>query len=145
MIILQNQWKTNVLLESILLRTSLCSYFVSWKIYLFICRKITFMSSTEIIIPFRIFLWLRPEKDVFYGVNFCNEGILWKKCGIYFCNPNVLTKFFQWSIYIYIYIYMGITYMSFLLRNLLFKNIYIMLPFMWSNEIFNILKWWLCL
>ena len=38
------------------------SYFVSWKIYLFTCKKITFMSSTEMIILFRIFLQLRHEK-----------------------------------------------------------------------------------
>ena len=39
---------------SILSRTSLCSYFVSWKIYLFTSKKITLMSSTEMIIPFYI-------------------------------------------------------------------------------------------
>ena len=40
-------------------------------------------------------------------------------------------------------IYMGIIYMSFLSRNLLCKNIYTMSSFMWSNELFSILKWWL--
>ena len=49
--------------DSILSRTSLCPYFVSWKIYLFTSKKIAFMSSTEMIIPFRIiFLRLRHEK-----------------------------------------------------------------------------------
>ena len=42
-------------------------------------------------------------------------------------------------------IYMGIIYMSFLSRNLLCKNIYTMSSFMWSNELFSILKWWLYL
>ena len=37
-------------------------------------------------------------------------------------------------------IYMGIIYMSFLSRNLLCKNIYTMSSFMWSNELFSILK-----
>ena len=42
-------------------------------------------------------------------------------------------------------IYMEIIFMSFLQRNLLCKNIYTMLSFMWSNELFSILKWWLYL
>ena len=42
-------------------------------------------------------------------------------------------------------IYMGIIYMSLLSRNLLCKNIYTMSSFMWSNELFSILKWWLYL
>ena len=42
-------------------------------------------------------------------------------------------------------IYMGIIFMSFLQRNLLCKNIYTMLSFMWSNELFSVLKWWLYL
>ena len=42
-------------------------------------------------------------------------------------------------------IYMGIIYMSFLLRNLLCKNIHTMSSLMWSNELFSILKWWLYL
>ena len=40
--------------DSILSRTSLCPYIVSWKIYLFTSKKIAFMSSTEMISPFRI-------------------------------------------------------------------------------------------
>ena len=54
------------------------------------------MSSTEMIIPFRIiFLQLRR---VFCGINFYDVGTLWKKCGIYFRDPNVLTNFFQPSL-----------------------------------------------
>ena len=56
------------------------------------------MSSTEMIIPFRIFLRLRHEKDVFFGINFRDVGILWTKYGICFRDPNVLTKFFQPSL-----------------------------------------------
>ena len=41
-----------------------------------------------------LFLRMRHEKNVFCGVSFCDLGILWKKCGIYFCNPNILTKYF---------------------------------------------------
>ena len=40
---------------------------------------------------------------------------------------------------------MGIIYMPFLPRNLLCKNIYTMSSFIWSNELFSILKWWLYL
>ena len=85
--------------DSILSRTSLCPYFVSWKIYLFTSKKIGFMSSTEMISPLRIiFLRLRREKNVSCGINFCDIGTLWKKCGIYFRDPNVLTNFFQPSL-----------------------------------------------
>ena len=45
-----------------------------------------------------IFLQLWHEENVFFGINFYDVGILWKKCGIYFCDPNVLTKFFQSSL-----------------------------------------------
>ena len=34
------------------------------------------------------------NKNVFCGINFCGLGSLWKKCRIYFCDPNVLTKNF---------------------------------------------------
>ena len=37
------------------------------------------------------------------------------------------------------------TFMSFLSRNLICKNIYTVSSFMWSNELFSILKWWLYL
>ena len=42
-------------------------------------------------------------------------------------------------------VYVGIIYIPFLTRNLLCKNIYTMSSFMWSNELFSILKWWLYL
>ena len=38
------------------------------------------------------------KKDVFCGINFCDVGIYEKKCGIYFWDPNVLTKFIQPSL-----------------------------------------------
>ena len=69
------------------------------RIYLFTCEKIAFMSSTETIIPFHItFLRLHHENNVFCGINFCDGGILWKKCWIYFRDPNVLANFFQSSL-----------------------------------------------
>ena len=40
-------------------------------------------------------------------------------------------------------IYMGLIFTSFLPRHLLCKNIYTVSSFMWSNELFSILKWWL--
>ena len=42
-------------------------------------------------------------------------------------------------------VYMWIIYVSSLSRNLLCKNIYTILSFMWSNKLFSILKWWLYL
>ena len=87
------------------------------------------------------------KKDVFCGINFCNVGILWKKGGINFCDPECfnITIFFSTESKKEDTIYMGIIYMSFLSRNLLCKNIYTMSSFMWSNELFSILKWWLYL
>ena len=32
-------------------------------------------------------------KNAFCGINICKLGILWKKCKICFCDPNVLTNF----------------------------------------------------
>ena len=97
--------------DSILSRMSLCSYFVSWKIYLFTRKKITFMSSTEIISFRTIFLRLRHEK--MYIVEFCDVGIL-RKCGIYFHGPNVLPNFLSTKSRKEDTIYMGIVCMSFL-------------------------------
>ena len=85
------------------------------------------------------------KKDVFCGINFCHVGMLWKKCRICFCDPNVLIKFFQPSLKKKERYNMGIINMCTLLRNLLCKNIYTMSLFMWSNELFSILKWWLYL
>ena len=73
---------------------SILSFMQAERYTCLLVKKIAFMSSTEMIIPFRIiFSRLRHEKNVFYGINFCDVGILWKKCGIYFCDPNVLTNF----------------------------------------------------
>ena len=85
------------------------------------------------------------KKDVFCGINFCDVGILWKKCEIYFCDPNVLTRFFSTKSKKEDTIHMAIIYMSFLSRNLLRKNIYTILSIMLSNELFSILKWWIYL
>ena len=80
-----------------------------------------------------LFLRLRHGKKVFYGISFCDLGILSQKYGIYFCDPNVLTKPFKTS--------QKKRYRtSFLSKNLLCKNIYTMSSFMWSNELFSILK-----
>ena len=81
--------------KSILSRMPLCSYFVSSKIYLFTCKKIAFMSSTEMIIPFRIiFLRLRHEKNIFCLVNFCDVGILRKKMRLLFSRSQCFNRFF---------------------------------------------------
>ena len=104
--------------------------------YLFSSKKIAFMSSTEMIIPFRKFLRLRHEKNVFCGINFCDVGILWKKMHYLFSRSQCFKKNFSTKSEKDT-IYMGIIYMSFLSRNLLCKNIYTMSSFMWSNELFQ--------
>ena len=122
---------------------SLSSYFVSWKVYLFISKKNTFMNSTEMIIPFRMFFQFR---HVFCRINFCDVGRhLMEKMWNLFLRSQRFNKFFSGKSKKEDRIYMGIIYMSFLSRNLLCKNIYTMSSFMWSNELFSILKWWLYL
>ena len=132
--------------ESILSRTSLCSYFVSWKIYLFTCKKIALMNSTEMIIPFRIiFLRLRHEKRCILWNSFLGCRYVMEKMRNLFLRSQYFKKMFSTKSKKEDTIYMGIIYMSFLSRNLLCKNIYTMSSFMWSNELFSILKWWLYL
>ena len=54
------------------------------------------MSSTDMIIPFRKFLQLRHEKNVFCGINFCDVGILWKKNAEFiFAIPMFQKEFFN--------------------------------------------------
>ena len=71
-------WKRNTYYSNISLRlkTSGQKFLRSWIIGEFI---------------FEVEAW----KRVFCRINFCNLGILWKKCRIYFCDPNVLTKNFN--------------------------------------------------
>ena len=82
-----------------------------------------------------LFLRFRHGKKVFFGTNFWDLGILWKQCGVYFCDSNVLTKILTKSKNDTIY--MGIIYTSSLSRNLLCKNIYTMSSFIMSRKLFN--------
>ena len=88
------------------------------------------------IIPFRImFLRLKCiKKDVFFGINFCDVGILWKKCEIYFCNPNVLTKFFPAKSKKEDAIYMGIIYM------LSYREIYFVKKFTFCRRLCGVIN-----
>ena len=132
MIILQNQWKTNACLQN---------QYLSWKIYLFLVKKIAFMSSTQKWLFHSAYFWdWGMKKDVFCGINFCDVGILWKKK----CVSQCFNKYFS-SKSKKEDIYMGIIYMSFLSRNLLCKIIDTMSSFMWSNELFSILKCYTCI
>ena len=78
------------------------------------------------------------KKDVCCGINFCDVDILWKKCWIYFCDPNVLTKCFQSSLKKRYDIYENNLYMFFLLIYLLCKNIDTMPSLMWSVLSFSV-------
>ena len=104
--------------ELILLRTSLRSYFVSWKICLFTCKKIAFMSSTEMIIPFRLIL--RHEKRCILW-NLLRSRHLMEKNRIFFAILMFFPKVFSTKSKKEDTIYMGIIYMSFLTRNLFVK------------------------
>ena len=84
--------------ESILLRTSLCSYLVSWNMYLLLVRKLPLWAAQKWLFHCEYFYDWAMKKDVFCGINFCDVGMLWKKCRIYFCDPNVLTNFFKPSL-----------------------------------------------
>ena len=105
MIIPQNQWTTNScsqnqdFYEHPYVCTSwaeryACFLIKKWPLWA--AQKWLFHST-------HIFLRLRHEKNVFCGINFCDVGILWKKCGIYVCNPNVLKKKIRYLSYREIY------------------------------------------
>ena len=79
------------------------------------------------------------------GINFCDLGILRKKIRNLFLQCQCFNKISLTKSKKKDMMYMGIIYASFLLRNLLCKNIYTMPSFMWSNELLIILKWWLYL
>ena len=72
--------------------------FILRELYLFTSKKIAFMSSTKWLFHSAYFCDCSMKKNVFCGINFCDVGILWKKCRIYFRDPNVLTNFFQPSL-----------------------------------------------
>ena len=93
----KTNWRQILVVRLTISQTSLCSYFVSWKIYLLTSKKIAFMSSTEMIIQFCIFLRLRHEKKVFCEINFCDVGILWKKCEFFslFSRSQCFNRFFS--------------------------------------------------
>ena len=65
-------------LESILLRTSLCSYSVSWKMYLFTSKKSSLWVGLKWLFYSAYFCDRSMERDVFCGINFCNVDILKK-------------------------------------------------------------------
>ena len=128
---------------SILSRTYLCLYFVSWKMYLFTCKKIAFMSSTEMFIPFHIiFLRLRHKKRWILWNLFFRSRHLMEKIQNLFYQFQCFNKKFSTKSKEEDTIYMEIIYMSFLSRNLLWKNTYTMSPFMWNKPLFSILKSW---
>ena len=98
------------------------------------------------IIPFRIiFLQLRHEKRCTFWNEFLWCGHLIEKMQNLFLQSQCFNKIFSTKSKKEDTIYMGIIYMSFLSRNLLCINIYTMPSFMWGNELFSILKWWLYL
>ena len=134
-----------MLSESIHSRTSLCSYFLSWKIYLFTGKKFSLWAAQKWLFHCAYFCDWGMKKDVFCGINVCDVGILWKKMRNLFLGPQCFNKTFSNKSEKDDRIYMGIIYMSFLLRNLLYKNIYTVSSFVWSNELFRIRKWWLYL
>ena len=80
-----------------------------------------------------------------YFVNFCDVSIFMEKMRNLFLWSQCFNIIFPIKSKKEDTIYMEIIYMSFLLRNLLRKNIYTMLSFMWSHELLSILTWWLYL
>ena len=65
--------------ESILPRTSLCSYLLSWKMYLFTCKKSSLWAAQKWLFYSAYFCDWGIRKDVCCGINFCDVGILWEK------------------------------------------------------------------
>ena len=139
MIILQNQWKTNSCCQTQYWRER--PYVPTSWAELYTCLMVKKSP-----------LWA-AQKWLFHSAYFSNCGMMesiFVMYGSYGKNAE-----FSWSQYFDNFfstkskledtIYMGIIYMSFLSRNLFCKNIYTMSLFMWSNELFSKLKWWLYL
>ena len=122
--------------ESVLSRTSFCSYFVSWRIYFFTCKRncLYEQHGNDYFIPHNIFAIEAWKEMYFVEFIFAMQA----SCGNF--NKIFSTKSKKEDA-----IYMGIIYTPFLPRNLLCKNIYTMSSFIWSNELFSILEWWLYL
>ena len=96
----KNQWKTNACPQNQYFPE--CHYAHTLWAERYTCllvKKIAFMSSTQKwLFHSAYFCDWGTKKDVFCGIHFCDVDILWKKCRIYFCNPNILTKFIQRSL-----------------------------------------------
>ena len=122
--------------ESVLSRTSFCSYFVSWRIYFFTCKRncLYEQHGNDYFIPHNIFAIEAWKEMYFVEFIFAMQA----SCGNF--NKIFSTKSKKEDA-----IYMGIIYTPFLPRNLLCKNIYTMSSFIRSNELFSILEWWLYL
>ena len=132
--------------NSILSWTSLCSYFESWKIYLFTSKKLPLWAGQKLLFhSAQYFCDCGMKRIVFCGINFCDVGILWKKMLNLFLRSQCFNNFFSTKSKKEDTVYMWIIYVSSLSRNLLCKNIYTISSFMWSNKLFSILKWWLYL
>ena len=131
--------------ESILSRAS-CSYFVSWKMYLFACKRKCLYEQhrNDYSIAHNIFAIEAWKRCVLWNL-FLRLRHLMEKMWHLFLWSQCFNKIFSAKSKKEDTMYMGIVYMSFLSRNLLRKNIYTMSSFIWSNELFSILKWGLCL
>ena len=141
MIILQKPMEGKfVSSESILSQTSLCSYFVSWKIYLFTCKKNRLYEQhrNDYSIPhiFAIEAW---KKMYFVELVFASRQLMEKMRNL-ILRSQCFNKIFSTKSKKEDTIHMGIIFMSFLSRNLLYKNIYTMPSFMCNNELFSRLK-----
>ena len=143
----KNQWKANLCRQNQYFRKRPYVH-TSWaeRYTCLLVKKIAFISSTEMIIPFHIkFLRLRHEKRCILWSLFLRCRHLMGKMRNLFLRCQCFNKVFSTKSKKEDAIYMGIIYMSFLSRNLLCKNIYTMSSFMWSKELFSILKWWIYL
>ena len=126
--------------ESILSRAS-CSYFVSWKIYLFACKRKCLYEQhrNDYSIAHNIFAIEAWKRCVLWNL-FLRLRHLMEKMWHLFLWSQCFNKIFSTKSKKEDTIHMGIIFMSFLSRNLLYKNIYTMPSFMCNNELFSRLK-----
>ena len=144
MIILQNQWKTNACRHSQYFRKRPYVH-TSWaERYTCLLKKNRFYKQhrNDYSIP-RIFAIEAWKKMCFVELVFASRQLMEKMRNL-ILRSQCFNKIFSTKSKKEDTMYMGIVYMSFLSRNLR-KNIYTMSSFIWSNELFSILKWGLCL
>ena len=129
-------------------------FYMSMYLWSHLKKKI-FRESSILANKLSTILWAESFAIINYCRVYFSDWDMRKKvfCGIYFCDPNVLTDCFNqvykkgcdiYASNLYVFVIEKSTWKN-LLEIYSCKNIYTMSSFMWSNELFRLLNWWLYL